>query len=229
MKPIFETCQPRSFDNTWRGREGAPRGRPVNNSTEVAYSLAFAQLLRHGGLNAQGEQRHTCGQARRQADALLDFDDYAGVTKGEFGAPAKTDADKRFPPDQRAMVGGLPLRIAVAEGYAERLADRPESDTNSNLAATTDLTISHRYHGDEPGESVGTVARLLARRRAAPTVAPTLPRNASLNVVGRLDAKPTVAYTFWADEAEVEETGDRERTETIISNVTATSGRTVQV
>ena len=165
MKPIFETCQPRSFDNTWCGREGAPRGRPVNNSTEVAYSLALAQLLRHEGLNAQGEQRHTCGQARRQADALLDFDDYAVVIKAEFGAPAKTDADKRFPPDQRAMVGGLPLRIAVAEGYPERLADRPESDTNSNLAAATDLTISHRYHGDEPGESVGTVARLLGAQQ----------------------------------------------------------------
>lgn len=226
MKPIFETCQPRPQGlaptlfarlqaSTSHGvvAKALLRGRPVDNSTGVAYSLALARLLRHERLNAQGERRHTSGQARRQADALLDFDDQTVVIKAEFGAPAKTDADKRFPPDQRAMVGGLPLRLAVAEGYPERPADRPESDTDSNLATATDLTISHRYQGDEPGESVGTVAPL-----AAPAAGP-LPHNASLNVAGRLDA----------NEAEVEEAGDPERTEKTTSNVTAKSGRTVEV
>ena len=107
----------------------------MSNSTEVAYNLALARLLRHEGLNAQGEQRQRFGEARGQADVLLDFEDYAVVIEAEFGAPAKADADKRFPPDRPAMVGGLPLRLAVAVGYPERLADLPESDTDANLAA----------------------------------------------------------------------------------------------
>ena len=138
----------------------------MSNSTEVAYNLALARLLRHEGLNAQGEQRQMFGQARGQADVLLDFDDYAVVIEAEFGAPAKTDADKRFPSDRPAMVGGLPLRLAVAVGYPERLADLPESDTDSNLAAVTDLAISYRYYGEEWGaDSVGTVASLAEQLR----------------------------------------------------------------
>ena len=138
----------------------------MSNSTEVAYNLALARLLRHEGLNAQGEQRHTFGQARGQADVLLDFEDYAVVIEAEFGAPAKADADKRFPADHPAMVGGLPLRLAVAVGYPERLADLPESDTDSNLTAVTDLKISYRYYGDEWGaDTVGTVASLAEQLR----------------------------------------------------------------
>lgn len=67
----------------------------MSSSTEVEYNFALARLLRHEGLNAQGEQRHTFGQARGQADVLLDFEDYAVVIEAEFGAPAKADADKR--------------------------------------------------------------------------------------------------------------------------------------
>ena len=138
----------------------------MSNSTEVAYNFALARLLRHEGLNAQGEQRHTFGQALGQADVLLDFEDYAVVIEAEFGAPAKADADKRFPPDQPAIVGGLPLRLAVAVGYPERLADLPESDTDSNLAAAADLAISYRYYGDEWGaDTVGTVASLAEHLR----------------------------------------------------------------
>ena len=138
----------------------------MSNSTEVAYNLALARLLRHEGLNAQGEQRQMFGQARGQADVLLDFEDYAVVIEAEFGAPAKADADKRFPAAQPAMVGGLPLRLAVAVGYPERLADLPESDTDSNLAAATDLAISYRYYGDEWGaDAVGTVASLAEQLR----------------------------------------------------------------
>ena len=138
----------------------------MSNSTEVAYNLALARLLRHEGLNAQGEQRHTFGQARGQADVLLDFEDYAVVIEAQFGAPAKPDADKRFPADQPAMVGGLPLRLAVAVGYPERLAKLPESDTDSNLAAATDLRISYRYYGDEWGaDTVGTVELLAEQLR----------------------------------------------------------------
>ena len=148
------------------GREGAAWGRAVSNSTEVAYNFALARLLRDEGLNAQAEQRHTFGQARGQADVLLDFDDYAVVIEAEFGAPARADADKRFPPDQPAIVGGLPLRLAVAVGYPKRLADLPESDTDSNLAAATDLTISYRYYGEEWGaDMVGTVASLAEQLR----------------------------------------------------------------
>ena len=138
----------------------------MSNSTEVAYNLALARLLRHEGLNAQGEQRHTFGQARGQADVLLDFDDYAVVIEAEFGAPARADADKRFPPDRPAMVGGLPLRLAVAVGYPERLAELPESDTDSNLSAAKDLAISYRYYGDEWSEdTVGGVALLAEQLR----------------------------------------------------------------
>lgn len=138
----------------------------MSNSTEVAYNLALARLLRHEGLNAQGEQRHRFGQARGQADVLLDFDDYAVVIEAEFGAPARADADRRFPPDRPAMVGGLPLRLAVAVGYPERLAGLPESDTDSNLAAATDLKIAYRYWGEGWGaETVGTVAGLAEELR----------------------------------------------------------------
>ncbi|MXW19083.1 MAG: hypothetical protein F4Z83_16240 [Gemmatimonadetes bacterium] len=138
----------------------------MSNSTEVAYNLALARLLRHEGLNAQGEQRQKFGEARGQADVLLDFDDYAVVIEAEFGAPAKADADKRFPPDRPAMVGGLPLRLAVAVGYPERLADLPESDTDANLAAAKDLTISYRYYGDEWGpNAVGGVTLLAEQLR----------------------------------------------------------------
>ena len=138
----------------------------MSNSNEVAYNLALARLLRHEGLNAQGEQRHMFGQARGQADVLLDFEDYAVVIEAEFGAPARADADRRFPPDQPAMVGGLPLRLAVAVGYPERLADLPESDTDANLAAVQDLTIAYRYYGDEWGaDTVGTVASLAEQLR----------------------------------------------------------------
>ncbi len=138
----------------------------MSNSTEVAYNLALARLLRLEGLNAQGEQRRTFGQTRGQADVLLDFDDYAVVIEAEFGAPAKSDADKRFPPDQPAMVGGLPVRLAVAVGYPGRLAALPESETDANLAASADLTISYRYYGDEWGANeVGTVASLAEQLR----------------------------------------------------------------
>ena len=138
----------------------------MSNSTEVAYNLALARLLRHEGLSAQGEQRQSFGEARGQADVLLDFEDYAVVIEAEFGAPAKADADKRFPEARPAMVGGLPLRLAVAVGYPERLADLPESDTDLNLAATKDLAISYRYYGEGWGaETVGTVAGLADQLR----------------------------------------------------------------
>ena len=88
------------------------------------------------------------------------------MIEAEFGAPARADADKRFPPDQPAIVGGLPLRLAVAVGYPQRLADLPESDTDSNLATAQDLTIAYRYYGDEWGaETVGTVASLAEQLR----------------------------------------------------------------
>ncbi len=138
----------------------------MSNATEVAYNLALARLLRHEGLNAQGEQRRTFGPSRGQADVLLDFDDYAVVIEAEFGAPAKADADKRFPPDQPAVVGGLPLRLAVAVGYPERLANLPESDTDTTLVAATDLTFSYRYYGEEWGDNtVGTVGLLAEQLR----------------------------------------------------------------
>ena len=64
------------------------------------------------------------------------------------------------------MVGGLPLRLAVAVGYPERLAALPESDTDANLAAATDLRICYRYYGDEWGaETAGTVASLAEQLR----------------------------------------------------------------
>ena len=64
------------------------------------------------------------------------------------------------------MVDGLPLRLAVAVGYPERLADLPESDTDANLAAAADLTVSYRYYKDEWGaDTVGTVALLAEQLR----------------------------------------------------------------
>ena len=138
----------------------------MSNSTEEAYNFALARLLRHEGLNAQGEQRQKFGSMRGRADVLLDFDDYAVVIEAEFGEPAKSDADKRFPPGQPAMVGGLPIRLAVAVGYPERLAELPESETDSNLASAADLTIAFRYYGDEWGaDEIGTVASLAEQLR----------------------------------------------------------------
>ena len=138
----------------------------MSNSTEVAYNFALARLLRHEGLNALAEQRQKFGEARGQADVLLDFEDYAVVIEAEFGAPAKADADKRFPADRPAMVGGLPLRLAVAVGYPERLAELPESDTDANLATATDLAIAYRYYGEDWGASTtGTVASLAEQLR----------------------------------------------------------------
>ena len=138
----------------------------MSNSTEVAYNFALARLLRHEGLNAQAEQRQAFGGARGQADVLLDFEDYAVVIEAEFGAPAKADADKRFPADRPAMVGGLPLRLAVAVGYPERLADLPESDTDANLATAEDLEIAYRYYGEDWGASTtGTVSALAEQLR----------------------------------------------------------------
>lgn len=107
----------------------------------------------------------------------------------------------------------------VAEGYPERLADGPESDTQSNLATATGLTISHRYDGDEPGEWVGTVARLLGAEQ------------------GRADrgsdAPPQrVAQRGRATRREGSRgrgRGDRTLTEKTISNVTAMSGRMMEV
>ena len=125
-----------------------------SNATEVAYNLSLAQLLRHEGLNAEGEQRRMFGSSRGQADVLVDFDDYAVVIETEFGAPAKADADKRLPQRAPAVVNGLPVRLAVAIGYPTRLADLPESRTEENLAACEDLTVAYRYFGEAWSEEV---------------------------------------------------------------------------
>ena len=118
-----------------------------SNSTEVAYNLSLARLLRHEGLNAEGEQRHIFGKSHGQADVVLDFDDYAVVIEAEFGSPAKADADKRFPTSAPAVVNGLPVRLVIAVGYPRRLADLPESQTQANLALCDDLIIAYRYFG----------------------------------------------------------------------------------
>ena len=132
-----------------------------SNSTEVAYNLSLAQLLRYEGLNAEGEQRHVFGQAQGQADVLLDFDDYAVVIEAEFGKPAKADANKRLPKTAPAIVNGLPVRLVVAVGYPKRLANLPESQTRANLAACEDLIIAYRYFGESWGEeAAGSVASL---------------------------------------------------------------------
>lgn len=131
------------------------------NATEVAYNLSLARLLRHEGLSAEGEQRRVFGGSRGQADVLLDFDEYAVVLEAEFGAPAKADADKRLPKDAPAIVNGLPVRLVVAIGYPEALADLPESKTDENLAACPDLRIAYRYFGEPWGEeTTGSVADL---------------------------------------------------------------------
>lgn len=141
-------------------------GRLASNATEEAYNFALARLLRHEGLNAQAEQRRRFGQVRGRADVLIDFDDYAVVIEAEFGAPARADADRRFPLDSPAMVGGLPVRLAVAVGYPERLSDLPESETDPNLATATDLAIAYRYYGDDWGaDAIGTVASLAEELR----------------------------------------------------------------
>ena len=137
----------------------------MSNATETAYNLSLAQLLRHEGLNAEGEQRAYFGASRGQADVLLDFDDYAVVIEAEFGSPAKSDADKRFPKEGPAIVNGLPVRLVVAVGYPARLAALPESKTEGNLAMCEDLKIAHRYFGktwsEEETWSVGEIAEFL--------------------------------------------------------------------
>lgn len=131
------------------------------NATEIAYNLSLARLLRHEGLSAEGEQRRVFGGSRGQADVLLDFDEYAVVLEAEFGSPAKADADKRFPEDAPAIVNGLPVRLVVAIGYPQNLADLPESKTAENLAACTDLRIAYRYFGEPWGEeTTGSVTNL---------------------------------------------------------------------
>ena len=131
------------------------------NATEVAYNLSLACLLRHEGLSAEGEQRRVFGGSRGQADVLLDFDEYAVVLEAEFGAPAKADADKRLPQDAPAIVNGLPVRLVVAIGYPQNLADLPESKTDANLAACPDLRIAYRYFGEPWGEeTTGSVTEL---------------------------------------------------------------------
>ena len=132
-----------------------------SNATEVAYNLSLAKLLRHEGLNAEGEQRRMFGSSRGQADVLLDFDDYAVVIEAEFGVPAKSDADKRLPQGRPSVVNGLPVRLVVAVGYPRYLADLPESQTEENLAACSDLTVAYRYFGEIWSEEVtGSVATL---------------------------------------------------------------------
>ena len=85
--------------------------------------------------------------------------------------------------------------------------------------AAIDLTMSHRYHGDEPGESVGTVARLLgAQQGRADRGSYAPPQRAAQR--GRAARR---------ERSHGRGGRRRERTETIISNVTAMSGRTVEV
>ena len=132
-----------------------------SNATEVAYNLSLAQLLRKEGLNAEGEQRQVFGDARGLADVLLDFDEYAVVIEAEFGSPARADADKRLPARRPAVVRGLPVRLVVAVGYPQRLADLPESQSEASLAACDDLRIAYRYFGEAWGEeTTGTVTNL---------------------------------------------------------------------
>ena len=132
-----------------------------SNATEIAYNLSLAQLLRHEGLNAEGEQRRVFGESRGQADVLLDFDDYAVVIEAEFGSPAKADADRRLPETAPAVVNGLPVRLVVAVGYPRRLANLPESQTQENLAACDDLIVAYRYFGETwSEEAAGSVASL---------------------------------------------------------------------
>ena len=132
------------------------------NATEVAYNLSLARLLRHEGLNAEGEQRLNFGESRGQVDILLDFDDYAVVIEAEFGNPAKADADKRLPNTSPAIVNGLPVRLVVAVGYPKRLANLPESQTQENLAQCKDLRIAYRYFGGPwSQEAPGSVVTLV--------------------------------------------------------------------
>ncbi|MDE0286425.1 MAG: N-6 DNA methylase [Gammaproteobacteria bacterium] len=131
------------------------------NATETAYNFALARLLREEGLSAGAEQRHRFGKRRGQADVLLDFDDYAVVIETEFGDPAREDANKRFPDQQPAIINGLPVRLVVALGYPQRLADLPESKTHKNLAVCDNLRIVYRYYGEEwSEETTGRVADL---------------------------------------------------------------------
>lgn len=85
--------------------------------------------------------------------------------------------------------------------------------------AATDLTMSHRYHGDKPGESVGTVARLPGAQqgRAGRGSYPAAPRVAQRARAARRERSRGRGGRR------------RERTETIISSVTAMPGRTVKV
>ncbi len=132
------------------------------NATEVAYNFALAKLLRLEGLNAQAEQRRRFGNVRGQADVLIDFDDFATVIEAEFGHPGKKDADKRFPADAPAVVNGLEVRLVIALGYPEHLANLPESDAESNLTARSDLRVAYRYYGEPWGEESSTSVPKLA-------------------------------------------------------------------
>ncbi len=131
------------------------------NATETAYNFALARLLREEGLSAEAEQRHRFGEQRGQADVLLDFDDYAVVIEAEFGDPAREDANRRFPKQKPAIINGLPVRLAVALGYPQRLADLPESGARENLASCDDIRILYRYYEEEwSEETTGSVADL---------------------------------------------------------------------
>ena len=138
----------------------------MSNATETAYNLSLAKLLRHEGLSAEGEQRHYFGDARGQADLLLDFDDFAVVIEAEFGNPAKVDADRRMPNESPAIVNGLPVLMLVAIGYPKRLADLPESQTQENLAQCKDLKIAYRRFGETwTQQAPGNVADLVEELR----------------------------------------------------------------
>ncbi len=131
------------------------------NATETACNFALARLLREEGLSAEAEQRHRFGEQRGQADVLLDFDDYAVVIEAEFGDPAREDANRRFPKQKPAIINGLPVRLAVALGYPQRLADLPESGARENLASCDDIRILYRYYEEEwSEETTGSVADL---------------------------------------------------------------------
>lgn len=138
-----------------------PSGTARGRSIEVAYNLALAHLLRLEGFSAEGEQPIEWGDARGQADVILDFDDYAAIIEAEFGKPAKADGDKRFPEDGPLIARGLPVRLVVAVGYPEHLGGLPESESRENLAACQDLVMTFRYFGEDwSSESTGSVQDL---------------------------------------------------------------------
>ena len=138
------------------------------NAVQTAYNYSLARLLRHEGLNAEGEQKRHFGTRLGWADVLLDFDDYAvviearfvGSGKADFGL-VKEDAEKRFPDGTPAVVNGLPVRLVVAVGYPVELQNLPESQSDVNLATRDDLIFAYRYFGEAwHEETVGSVAGL---------------------------------------------------------------------